>query len=378
MVPLPEPVSWDNIEQWVRMFSHDGQSGRIERCLFTAHHIGDEDKILSLLLECTVEPHFLGFPDNLISVSYLSEVIDEFGWEKGAELVCDLGAKLIGRRRGEPERFRRDAVRVMRSMVSTIDDATSNASANTLTDYDEDAFIGALTSVNVQKSFDGVKTVLESGVKIDRLITTLVLLAADRMARTPVNVDAGWPCLTTELNLAASLRTAQRIGGDKVAAQGLFHTAWLIFEDRWLNIPSRPLTEPLSSEKLDVPNEDAGVKLVIDAIETLNVQKVGAHVLAYLNTGYSGARLLEEIGRAILWNDTASEILPTLRTVFEEWANVNGTDPALGAGHPARYQLLVALARYATDIRTNKDSQSATTTAMRFAEGRTTVEVFED
>ena len=378
VVPLPEPVSWDNIEQWVRMFSHDGQSGRIERCLFTAHHIGDEDKILSLLLECTGEPHFLGFPDNLISVSYLCEVIDEFGWEKGAELVCDLGAKLVGRGRGEPERFRRDAVRIMRSMAPTIDAAISNPSANTLTDYDEDAFIIALTSVNIQKSFDGAKDVLEAGVKIDRLITTLVLLAADRMARTPVNVDAGWPCLTTELNLAASLHTAQRIGGDKAAAKGLFHAAWLIFEDRWLNIPSRPLTEPLNSEKLDVPNEDAGVQLIINAIETLNVQKVGPQVVAYLNTGHSGERLLEEIGRAILWNDTASEILPTLQTVFEEWENVNGTDPALGAGHPARYQLLVALARYATDIRTNKDSQSATTTAMRFAEGRTTVEVFED
>jgi hypothetical protein len=49
----------------------------------------------------------------------------------------------------------------------------------------------------------------------------------------------------------------------------------------------------------------------------------------------------------------------------------------MGAGHPARYQLLVGLARYATDIRTNKDSGSATNTAMRFAEGKTTVEVFE-
>ncbi len=76
------------------------------------------------------------------------------------------------------------------------------------------------------------------------------------------------------------------------------------------------------------------------------------------------------MGRAILWNDTGSQILPTLRTVFEEWENC--------AEHPAHYQLLVGLARYATDIRTNKDSQSATTTAMRFAEGKTTVEVFED
>lgn len=230
---------------------------------------------------------------------------------------------------------------------------------------------------------------------MDRLITTLVLLAADRMARTPVNVDAGWPCLTMELNLAASLRTAQRISGDEVAAKGIFHTAWLIFADRWLNIPSRPLTEPLEVEraasplveraasplvertassldveKLDASNEDAGVRCIINAIETLNVHEVGGLVLAYLNAGYSGHRLLSEMGRAILWNDTASQILPTLRTVFEEWEHC--------AGHPARYQLLVALARYATDIRTNKDSQSATTTAMRFAEGRTTVEVFAE
>jgi hypothetical protein len=162
-----------------------------------------------------------------------------------------------------------------------------------------------------------------------------------------------------------------------VAAKGIFHAAWLIFADRWLNIPPRPLTEPLGGGKLDVPNEDAGVRRIINSIETLNVQEVGGQVLAYLNAGYSGDKLLQEMGRAILWNDTGSQILPTLRAVFEEWENCNGADPALGTGHPARYQLLVGLARYATDIRTNKDSGSAAITAMRFAEGRTTVEVFD-
>ena len=366
VLTLPQPVSWENIEGWVRMFSHDGQSGRIERCLFTAHQLGATEKILPLLFDCTVEPHFLGFPDNLISLGYLSEAIDIFGWEKADELVCNLGAKLVGRGRGEPQRFRRDAVRLMAEITSSVDAATSDSHDG----YDEDAFVNALTSVDIQRSFDAVDSTLNTSVKIDQLITSLVLLAADRMARTPVNVDAGWPCLTTELNLAASLRTAQRVGGDKVAAKGIFHAAWVIFDNRWLNIPPRSLTEPLKVEKLDAPNEDAGVQLIINAIEGLNVHGIGEQVLAYLNTGYSGNRLLQEMGRAILWNDTASEILPTLRTVFEEWEKC--------AGHPARNQLLVALARYATDIRTNKDSESATITAMRFAEGKTTVEVFED
>ena len=109
-------------------------------------------------------------------------------------------------------------------------------------------FVSALLSVNIHKSFEAVSTALEAGVKLDRLITTLVLLAADRMARTPVNVDAGWEVLTMELNLAASLRTAQRHGSDHVAAKGLFHAAWQVFADRWLNIPVRPLTAPLGGD----------------------------------------------------------------------------------------------------------------------------------
>lgn len=366
VLTLPQPVSWENIEGWVRMFSHDGQSGRIERCLFTAHHLGATEKILPLLFDCAVEPHFLGFPDNLISLGYLSEMIDVFGWEKGGELAFNLGAKLVGRGRGEPERFWRDAVSLMTDMTSSTDAATQDSESG----YDEDDFVNALTSVNIQRSFAAVDGALKTNVKIDELITTLVLLAADRMARTPVNVDAGWPCLTTELNLAASLRTVQRIAGDKAVANGIFHAAWLTFDNRWLNIPPRSLKEPLAGEKLDVSSEDAGVRQIVNSIEILDVQGIGGQVLAYLDAGYSGTRLLQEMGRAILWNDTASEILPTLRTVFEEWERC--------AGHPGRNQLLVALARYATDIRTNKDSESATITAMRFAEGKTTVEVFED
>ena len=365
VVPLPEPVAWENIDPWIRSFSRDGRSGRIERCLFTVYTLGDADKVLPLLFECTVEPHFLGFPDNLISLGYLSEAADEFGWEKAFELVFNLGAQLVGRGRGEPQRFRRDAIGIMREKLRELD-----GSDNAATDYDEDAFVSALTSVDIQKSFDAVAAALQGGVPIDQLISTLVILAADRMARTPVNVDAGWECLTTELNLAASLRTVQRIAGDTAAAKGIFHAAWLIFDDRWLNIPLRTLTPPQVESTLNVLNEEEGIQQITNAIETLNVQSVGGQVLAYLNAGYSGDTLLRALGKAILWNDTATEILPTLRTIFDEWNSC--------AGHPARNQLLVALARYATDIRTNKDSGSATTTAMRFAEGRTTVEVFED
>jgi nitrite reductase/ring-hydroxylating ferredoxin subunit len=376
VVPLPGSVAWDSIERWTRMFSHDGQAGRIERCLFTAYHMNYQDGILPLLYECAVEPHFLGFADNLLSFGYLAEIVESFGWERASEVVFNLGAKLAGRRRGEPERFRRDAVALMTSMVPVIE--ASDLSSNSITDYDEEAFVNDLLSVNIQKSFDAVSRALKAGVKLDRLITTLVLLAADRMARTPVNVDAGWGALTMELNLAASLRTAKRHGGDRLAAKGLFQAAWQVFAGRWLNIPVRPITTLLGGGTLDVPDEDSGVRVILKSIASLNVQDVGRQVLEYLNSGYSGDRLLHEMGQVMLWDDTNTQVLPTLRTVFEEWESSSGSDPAMGAGHPARYQLLVGLARYATDIRTNKESGSATNTALRFADGKTTVEVFEE
>jgi nitrite reductase/ring-hydroxylating ferredoxin subunit len=377
VVPLPDPVAWSDIDRWTRMFSRDGQAGRIERCLFTARHSHHEDKILPLLYECAVEPHFLGFEGNLLTLGYLTEVVESFGWEQSSELVFNLGAKLLGHRRGEPERFRRDAVAHMSSIVPRI--AMSQvAGKSTTVEYDEDALVAAMLSANIEKSFDTARDVLESGVKPDRLITTLVLLAADRMARTPVNVDAGWGSLTMELNLAASLRMALRHGGDGVASKGLFHAAWVVFTNRWLNIPARRLTAPLGGERLDVDSEDSGVRLILDSISSLKVQEVGRQVLEYLNAGYSGNRLLNEMGRVMLWDDTNTRVLPTLRTVFEEWERCSGADPAFGSGHPARYQLLVGLARYATDIRTNKDSGSATNTALRFAEGRTTVDLFEE
>lgn len=366
VVPLPEPVTWEKISRWVRNFSYEGQSGRIERCLFTAYHKGDVEKLRPLLFECAVEPHFIDLPHIPLYVSYLSEVIDEFGWERASELVFYLGAQLIGHRPEEPERYRRDAIQLMRQMLPTLE----NANLEQTVEFDEDAFVEALTSVNLQRSFEAVQTVLTDGVKLERLITTLVLLAADRMAHTPVNVDAGWENLTTELNLAASLRSAQQMGGTKIAAQGVFHSAWQIFADRWINIPSRPLSQPLSQEKLDVANEAEGIKHIVDTIETLNVQEVGTHVLGYLNAGYCAERLIEEIGHTALWDDTGSEVLPTLRTVFEEWKHAEG--------HPAQFQLLIGLARYITDIRSNTDNKSAATTAIRFAEGKTTIEVFEE
>ncbi len=370
IVPMPPPYDWDQIATWVKEFSRDRQGHRIERCLFTAHSQGDTDKIIPLLYDCATQPYFVGFSQNLISLAYLAELVSVFGWENSSELVFWLGANLVGQGRSEPERFRRDAISHM-SALSIAESEKPNAR------LDESALVQALVGVDVVASFDAVHEALNEGNGIDRIATTMVLLAADRMARSPVAVDAGWENLTTELNLASAIRTAREHGGSDAGACALFHTAYQVFSDRWINIPYRDLGEPLASMDPPAEDEDSAMALIMKSINTLDVEGVGPQVQGYLQAGFDGNRLLDELGRAILGDDSGQIVLPTLRTVFEEWDNCNSGQVELGADHPARFQLIVGLARYAADLRSNTDDSSAAFAATRFAEGKTTVEMFE-
>jgi nitrite reductase/ring-hydroxylating ferredoxin subunit len=366
--PLPPPVTWEKIERLCRVFSRDRMVQGIERCLLTARQDEDNNgRILKLLYECVTEDHFLGFSDNLTSMADLSQIVNEFGWERSQELVCNLASKLAGRRRSEPQLFLRVAIDTMKALAPGMHAVRPKLTGSP--GHDEDAVAGALAGTDVKKAFEAVGAVVNAGVPFERVIDTFVLLAADRMARTPVNVNSGWPELTTELNLSVSLRTAYKHGGAQVLANALFHTAYQFFQDRWLNIPVRSLREPLEPGTLVARDERSGIAEICGSIQALDVHTVGPQVRGYLDAGFSGEQLLHEMGRVILKDDTGQSIVPTLASIFEEWE--------LLKGHPARNQLLVGLARYAADVRRNKNSQGFAQTALRFAEGRTTVDVFE-
>lgn len=371
--PLPPPVNWEKCGNWVRAFSRERFADGIEKCLVTARHLGGhDDRILPLLYECAVEPHFFGFIDNLLFLANLAELVEELGWDRSSELVCNLSAKLLGRGRPAPERFHLEAMKIYEPIEAAMNDGRhSVATQTTEATYAEDGFVLALGSGNLPSIFQGLTDVLAAGVDADCIITTMVLVAADRMARTAVNVNPGWGALTAELNLAASLRTAKRYGGPLVARKALYHVGYRHFDDRWLNITTRPLTAAVDDRTFAVKDEDAGIASIQDSIESVRINEVGRQVREYLSAGFSGDRLLHETGNTILKDDTGNFILPTLRTVFDEWEN-----PSI-ARHPARHQLLVGLARYATDVRRRKGSKSAALTAQRFARGQTAVDLYD-
>jgi nitrite reductase/ring-hydroxylating ferredoxin subunit len=368
--PLPPPVTWDKLEHWIRVFSADKTWEGIEKCLITARRLtGHDDRIVPLLYECALEPFFLGHTENLPLLGFLAELLEEFGWDQVEELVCNLAAKILGRDRGAPEEHRLAAIKMFEPINKLIDELPSTRPGDQPAAYEEDALARGLVSGDLGQTFNAISDALRAGVDIDRIVTTMVLLAADRMARTPVNLNPGWGSLRQELILASSIRTALRYGASKIGAKALYHAAWQFFSDRWLNITPRSLTEPLGAGKSDASNEDTALRAVLDSIETVQVREVGRHTREYLNSGFSGDRLLSEMGQSILRDDNGWNLVHALRVVFDEWK--------LCEGHPARNQLLIGLSRWATDVRKRTGNQSAAQTAQRFARGQTAVDLYE-
>jgi nitrite reductase/ring-hydroxylating ferredoxin subunit len=368
--PLPPPVTWEKLAHWVHVFTADKTWEGIEKCLITARRLGGNDgQILPLLYDCALEPFFLGHTQNLPVLGFLAELLEEFGWDQSEELVCNLAAKILGRDRGAPEELRLAAIKMFEPINTLIDELALNSGADGTGSHDEDVLAKGLVSGDLSQTFNSISEALKARMGIDRIVTTMVLLAADRMARTPVNLNPGWGSLSHELILSSSVRTALRYGGFKVGAKALYHCAWQFFSDRWLNITPRSLTEPLSPTKSDAPNEDRALRMVLDSIETVQVRDVGRHTREYLNSEFSGDRLLSEMGQSILRDDNGWNLLHALRTVFDEWKRCEG--------HPARNQLLIGLSRWATDARKRSGSQSAAQTAQRFARGQTAVDLYE-
>ena len=368
--PLPPPVDWQKLEDWIRVFSTDKEWEGIEKCLITARQLGGHDeKIIPLFFERAVEPFFLNHSRNLIDLTHLAEILEQFGWEMTEELVCNLGAKILGQGRGSPGELHREAIQKLEEISPIFDELPQETSTESSVDYDENKFSAALVSGDLDEVFDAVTEMLTAGIPINTLATTMVMTAGDRMARTPVNMSPGWWDLQEEMEISSTVRKVLRHGGTKIAAKALYHAAWRFFNNRWLNIRHQSITESRTPTKPIALDEETALSEIVDAIESVRIQEIGRRTREYLNAGCSAERLMTEMGLCILKDDNGDDLLSSIRIVSEEWKTCES--------HPARNQLIVGLARWATDIRRNAGNDSAVQTAYRFARGETATELYE-
>ena len=365
--PLPPPVTWEKLADWVRTFSRDRDWEGIEKCLVTARATGGcDDRIIPLAFECVLAPHFIGFGFNLRHLVRLAELLGEFGWEVTEQLVCNLTAKMLGRHRGTPDGVRREAIEAYTALQDDLDQIAEPDGSVVL---DDDAFGEALLSGELETAFGAVTAALQSGVHVDRIADAMVMLGADRMARTPVSFNPGWWDLAAEMQMGSAIRGVHRYAGYAHAAKAVYHAAWQFYSDRWLNIPNRPLSRaelgPRAATTSDAETDRAAI---VGAIESIRVNDVGPLVRKHLAAGHPTGELLDEIALALLKHDTGWDILDTLRVVYDETEACRD--------HPAAHQLIVGLARFTTGARRSNNSDSATRTARRFARRETAVDLY--
>ena len=126
---------------------------------------------------------FLSHSRNLIDLCHLAEVLEKWGWELTGELVCNLGAKILGQGRGRPGERLREALQKLEEIDPIFDELPQEKSPDAFVDFDEDALSADLVSGDIDTIFDALTKVLTAGASIDAIATTMVMTSADRMAR---------------------------------------------------------------------------------------------------------------------------------------------------------------------------------------------------
>ena len=218
-------------------------------------------------------------------------------------------------------------------------------------------------SGNVRATFEAVTRALEEGAGVEQLATSMVMLAADRMARTPVGMSPGWGDLAWEMSLASAVRTVNRRAGAGAARRALYHAAWLFFDNRWLNIPQRPLEVETASGDGPAPgDEEAALERIVEADR---VDPGAPHRTHDEGIPPGRPRRRPPPARAGPGDPKRRQRLEPAPHAAHRLRRVGALRPATRRGP----QLLVGLSRWAADTRRSIGSQSAAATAQRFARG---------
>ncbi|MCY4143000.1 MAG: Rieske (2Fe-2S) protein [Gammaproteobacteria bacterium] len=366
--PLPQPVDWETLADWVRMFSRDRIWEGIEKCLISARESGDNDeRIIPLLYECVLEPTFLGFSHNVLHISDLAELIDSFGWERSEQLLCNLGAKVVGRNRGTAQGTLREGIEHLQKIEPLLDELADEP-AGRLKEFNEDRLTKGLSSGEIEPTFEAVSRALRDGAHVSQVLDSMIMLSGDRMARTPASFSPGWFNISHEMQMAGSARRTLQHASYRSAVMATYFAAWHFYQNRWLNIQPRQLSEVAKESQSPHSNAAEACSEIVELIESIQLPEVTRAVNKYIRADLDPTILLSELALSILKHDSGTELLGTLRTVYDEFERCRT--------HPARNQLLIGLTRFATDVRRRNDNDLATRTAKRFARRETSEDMF--
>lgn len=313
-----------------------------------------------------ITDHFLSYGHAMIFCQKAFELVDRIGWSEADTVLSPLVPDMTWGTRYDKLPYMRRFLSAWEAAELDLDALVGmprNGAA-----WDAPAFRRELLDGSPDDAFAGLRSGLEQGVPVERLIDETSRAAAARLGRFDIDLDLddtnewGWLDVTHTLTYVDALRWAWSVDPSPQVLRGLFHAAWFV---QWTGrLDARNAGSASPAHRTDDPGE------VYRAIVGRDPDAAVALV-----EGFEGPRedLERALGRAAAEDHSVAPIMIAHTVKTAQAAIVESRE--LGAGERAP---LSAAARFLASPKRERFVYRATLEAVAFIDGRSKGETSEE
>lgn len=341
-------ASFETLRAWLLDWTRVRHRDAAERTLLTAIATGaTRPQIVDMLLSAATDRPYADAGHVLDFVNKGFEMLDLIGWEHAATLLPTLVRQLVMARGGEESSAWRHPIDLI-GMLRDIDGELPAwmKSGHGKKWADEAKLSGDIRSEEPHEIVAALREAIAAGARPTQLSKSLAYAAAMRIAHFGTANEFGdWiTALHTFTHCNALHQILRRLESHNypitpTLMRGIFHGAFSVYLDRFLNIP--PAHLPGERDSLDDEPSDAA-ELREKYLAVLDTQqRVGAAarvVARYLSLGHPTEPLFAALARGVLREDADFHTFQMLEAALAQYREWDGA--------AERRNILVALARY--------------------------------
>ncbi len=237
--PRPDPIDpvaeYGSIAEALAAYPRlvdDERGDEAEALLHGVLAAGAEPAAVRHALLSAVTDHFLGYGHPMIYCQKAFELLDQIGWQEADTVLGPLVPNMTLSTRYDKLPYMRKFLRSWES--AGVDLAALVARPTAGNDFAEEQFVATVLTGGPEEAFAALRSALEHGVPVLRLLDATSRAAAARLARFDVDLDTddtnewGWLDVTHTLTYTDALRWAWSVDPTPEVLRGLFHAVWFV------------------------------------------------------------------------------------------------------------------------------------------------------
>ncbi|HEX6476940.1 MAG TPA: Rieske (2Fe-2S) protein [Acidimicrobiales bacterium] len=359
-------VPIDRLCDWYRRFVETRSADAAERTLLSAIATGPPEDVAAMMAAAATDHVFLDQGHTLDFTNKAFEATDHLGDATASVVLPTVVAQTAGARRHEEEgpwRHPHDLAAMIGDVEARLPSLleAGGSGASRLADGDVAALAWRILADDPREVSDSLCDAITGGATPEQLSRAVALAAGLRITRFHTRNDHGdWDVVHHGFTTANALHRSLVRSPSPELVRGVFHLAFKVFLDRFLNVPAARLPTAESGD-LD------GLQVCWDAQG--GVDEAGAIVYGYLRSGGDARRLVAALGGALLAEDAGFHWFQTYEAAVRQAS-------AWPQGSEEAALVLVGAARFlAAHTPTRRELPQVVRTAARLRRGEA---LFED